>query len=193
MIEIELAGETVTVKRQITILLGSLIILTIAVAPNNLYSKGIWNLIKDKVIKTPVFLWRVVEFPKNNIALKSPTRLVKMAEASQVANELKTPPSPRNAPIIAHTLKVLSKCESNNNPNIVIVDTNGKKSYGKYMFQLQTFYNFGKKYKLIPHDASLKDAENMILDPLLQEQIATKMLKDGLWYHWKNCLKDIYA
>lgn len=185
--------------KRITILLGSLIILTIAVAPNNLYSKGLWNFIKDKVIKTPVFLWRVVEFPQNNIALKSPTRLIKVAEGKQIALDTKTPPSLRNGlkttkPKLEDILPILSKCESNNNPNIVIMDTNKRKSYGKYMFQLKTFYTFGKKYKLIPHDASLGDAENMILDPLLQEQIATKMLqeKNG-WRHWFHCLKDIYA
>ena len=181
--------------KSIKILLVSLLVIAgmNTLTANIPYAQDLKQFVDDKVIKTPVFLWRVVEFPQNNIALKSPTRLIKVAEGKQIALDTKTPPSPRNEPTIANTLKILSKCESKNNPNIVIIDTNNLKSYGKYMFQLQTFYNFGKKYKLIPHDASLGDAENMILDPLLQEQIATKMLKDGLWYHWKNCLKDIYA
>lgn len=86
----------------------------------------------------------------------------------------------------------LAKCESSGRPNIKILDSNGKYSYGLYQFQLDTFYRFGKQYNILPNDLELKEAENLIYDPEIQTKLASRMLQDGLWRNWYNCLHDYY-
>ena len=89
-------------------------------------------------------------------------------------------------------LEDLGVCESSNREDVVIIDSNGYKSYGKYQFQLYTFMEFGKKYDFLPLDITEVQAREAIMDNELQEKIAFNMLKDGLWKHWKNCLKNYY-
>jgi len=68
-----------------------------------------------------------------------------------------------------------------------ILDTNGKYSYGAFMFQLDTFWGFGKQYGFFPKDFTKAEARLLIHVDSLQRAIAKEMLEDGLDYHWKNC------
>src|SRR3990167_1763380 len=76
----------------------------------------------------------------------------------------------------------LATCESGQIPDVVIVDTNGLKSYAWLQFQMATFNYYGEKYNL-PHDD--------ILDPGQQIKIAKRMIEDGGWKHWYICGKRI--
>ena len=84
----------------------------------------------------------------------------------------------------------LSLCESGNRDDIKILDVNGKYSYGILQFQLESFYTFGQRYKILPADLELLEAENFIYDKDYQTKISREMLRDGLWWHWRNCLKN---
>lgn len=73
----------------------------------------------------------------------------------------------------------LSLCESSNNPWAINNKEIHGKSYGLYQFRLDTFQHFGKRYGL-PH--------NDIFNPLQQRDIVKKMIEEGRWSHWFNCL-----
>lgn len=85
----------------------------------------------------------------------------------------------------------LEECESQNRPNITILDSNNKYSYGLLMFQLQTFINFGKKYNILPDELTSKEALLLIHNSSIQKAIATDMLEDGLQNQWYNCSKKL--
>ena len=76
----------------------------------------------------------------------------------------------------------LATCESSQIPDVIVIDTNGYKSYGWLQFQQRTFDYFGEKYGL-PHDD--------IMSPAQQIPIAKAMLKNGLWKAWYNCLRYV--
>src|SRR3990167_5590597 len=80
----------------------------------------------------------------------------------------------------------LHNCENRDDVE-KILDTNDKYSYGHLMFQLDTFYGFGKKYGFFPKGFTREEARLMIHVPSLQKAIAREMLENGLDYHWKNC------
>lgn len=93
-----------------------------------------------------------------------------------------------------NTIFLLNLCENSGKwDNTRILDVNGKYSYGGLQFQLETFMRFGKKYEILPDWLTEKEVikEELIYDRDLQIAIASKMLADGLWYHWKKCLKTI--
>ncbi len=83
-------------------------------------------------------------------------------------------------------MEALHQCENKNNVE-KILDVNNKYSYGPYMFQLDTFYGYGKQYKFFPENFTKEEARLMIHVESLQKAIAKAMLDDGLDYHWKNC------
>jgi hypothetical protein len=50
-------------------------------------------------------------------------------------------------------------------------------SVGLFQFKHDTFNEFAKQYG-ITQDRSI---------PFFQADVAIRMIRDGLWYHWKNC------
>lgn len=87
-------------------------------------------------------------------------------------------------------IEELHLCENRNNVEKVL-DSNNRYSYGAYMFQLDTFYGFGKQYGFFPAEFTKEEARLMIHIPSLQKAIAKEMLNDGLWRHWKHCAEKI--
>ena len=83
-------------------------------------------------------------------------------------------------------IEKLHVCENRDNVE-KILDTNNKYSYAYLMFQLDTFYGFGKQYGFFPEGFTREEARLMIHIPSLQRAIAREMLDDGLSYHWKTC------
>ena len=73
----------------------------------------------------------------------------------------------------------LQKCENLNHVD-KILDTNGKYSYGDYMFQMDTWLSYGKKFGATRAN---------IGDPNLQYVVAKSMLDNGGWRHWLTCGK----
>ena len=99
----------------------------------------------------------------------------------------------RFTPEIEKTLDRLSRCESNNRDDIKILDSNKKYSYGRFMYQEETFKGFVKEYKLLPEAEDL-EIMNFIYDGEFQRELTGMMLtKDREnWRHWYNCLKSTY-
>ena len=91
------------------------------------------------------------------------------------------------------TLAHLGQCESSNRSDIKVLDINNYYSYGTYQFQLWTFYYYGQQYGILDKDLEFLESENLIYDIDIQRSIATKMIEDGLWDSWYNCLKGIYG
>jgi hypothetical protein len=83
-------------------------------------------------------------------------------------------------------IEKLHQCENKHNVE-KIWDTNNQYSYGAYMFQLDTFWGFGKQYGFFPKELTREEARLLIHVESIQKAIATAMLEDGLDYHWKNC------
>lgn len=85
----------------------------------------------------------------------------------------------------------LSQCESQGRPNITILDSNDKYSFGEYQFQFSTFSVYAKMYKILPEDMSDGDILLLIHNSYIQRALARDMLDDGLSYNWKICTKKI--
>lgn len=92
---------------------------------------------------------------------------------------------------IRRILTDLVRCESSGRINVKVLDTNKEYSYGILQFQVGTFNSFGKKYKILSDSLEMSETENLIYDPNLQIKIASKMIDEGLWYHWKNCYEKV--
>ena len=94
--------------------------------------------------------------------------------------------SPYNAPEQPISQKIdewlikLEVCESGQK-DLTILDTNNKYSYGYFMFQRATFDKYGELYNL-PHDNIHSFDE--------QFSIAHKMIEDGGWSNWYNCVHN---
>lgn len=89
-------------------------------------------------------------------------------------------------------LNWLINCESRG--NIKAINTNDRKitgypSFGILQFQPKTLLTYGKKYELLPEEFSLKETMLIIWNPNLQKEIATKMIEDEEFKHWKTCYK----
>ncbi len=78
-------------------------------------------------------------------------------------------------------IKRLHLCE---NPDNIpwIWDSNGKKSFGAFMFQESTWLSYGK-----PFGATMEN----INDDVLQAKVARSMLDKGLSGHWYTCAKKV--
>jgi len=81
----------------------------------------------------------------------------------------------------------LAACESGFRP-VVIVDSNGLKSYNWFQFQLATFISFGKDSGILP-DITEKEARILIHNPWVQSAIVEWALDNGLAHHWWNCAR----
>jgi hypothetical protein len=82
-------------------------------------------------------------------------------------------------------LEKLSQKESEGDEQVVIVDSNGFRSYSCLQFQLATFVEQVKKYNLLP-EAEDVEIRNMIMDCEFQKQLARKMIEDNVQNvsHW---------
>lgn len=81
------------------------------------------------------------------------------------------------------TLNQLAMCESSGNPNAYVHNDGGSPSYGALQFKLGTFNHFGERYGIEHSDIMSKEQ---------QFAIAEKMIYEGRWEHWYNCLHKIY-
>lgn len=92
-------------------------------------------------------------------------------------------------PSIVEKMEVLAQCESGNRDDIVIVDTNGYRSYGKWQFQLATFRQYAEKYGLVEKGLSNDELRVHVLNGDLQAKVVYRMLTEDLGNltHWKNC------
>ena len=88
-------------------------------------------------------------------------------------------------------LERLAQCESRSSTTVKIIDTNGKYSYSLFQFQEGTFIQQNRIYGILP-ELEADEFENVIYDPLIQIRLAQKMLDDGKWTNWYNCLKDYH-
>ena len=86
-----------------------------------------------------------------------------------------------------YKLAKLAFCESSLKPNIKVLDTNNRFSYGLFQFQKTTFTAYGQKYKVIGTDVEPPEIDNLIYDPELQLRIARYMMENKESYHWKIC------
>lgn len=78
-------------------------------------------------------------------------------------------------------LDKLENAESQNQPMMVILDTNNKYSYGCLQFQMDTFIAYSKKYGV----------SGEMMDCSVQKELATKMVENdyGAWSNWYNSVK----
>ena len=84
----------------------------------------------------------------------------------------------------------LAYCESSIRPEIKILDSNKKYSYGLFQFQAQTFLEQGQKYGLIGN-MEFAEIENIINDPLIQLTLTRKMIQDKKYSHWLICSNKV--
>ena len=99
------------------------------------------------------------------VSLLTPTQLAMAQEIKAVADAYD---------VNAARMISIAWCESHlsSNPNLRVLDTNGRYSYGIFQFQKQTFFGHGGRNIKSPED---------------QMVTAAKMMKDEGWNHWKNC------
>jgi len=84
----------------------------------------------------------------------------------------------------------LAYCESSIRPDIRILDSNNRYSYGLFQFQAQTFLSQGQLYGLVG-DIELAEVPNIIYDPQLQLALTRKMIQDNKQNNWYNCSKKL--
>jgi len=72
-------------------------------------------------------------------------------------------------------------------PDVGLVDSNGKLSYGPLCFQGETFVAYAKKYNLIPQ-AEPAELMNFVSDEYYQKKLARLMVEENYenWRHWFN-------
>ena len=93
------------------------------------------------------------------------------------------------SPEILAKMDKLSFCESGNREDVVIIDTNGYRSYGKFQFQLATFRAFAEKYELITKGLTNDELRPLLLDGELQSNLVYEMLENEpeSISAWRNC------
>lgn len=80
-------------------------------------------------------------------------------------------------------------CENQTqDPDLRILDSNGRYSYGMLMFQADTWNRYVTKFNLLP-DAEPAEYINLINDGALQKRLAKLMIEDNYeaWRNWTNC------
>ena len=94
------------------------------------------------------------------------------------------------ADVVGYDLEKLAKCESSNNPLVVILDSNNRYSYGLFQYQWLTWKSKMKEYQLAPY-ADDADLMNLIFDRNTQIRLTLLILRNEVegWQHWYNCLK----
>jgi len=76
-----------------------------------------------------------------------------------------------------------------------IIDTNGYYSYGLFHFQLYTFMEQAKLYKVIPQETTLEGGRILIMNPKLQIKTICRMGNDNInniRNHWRLSWWKIY-
>lgn len=88
-------------------------------------------------------------------------------------------------------LGALGWCESRGSTTVSIIDSNGLPSAGLYQFQNATWIMAMKNYGYSPY-AENDELLNLIEDPYMQIELASKILKEkNGWNHWRNCSKKL--
>jgi len=93
-----------------------------------------------------------------------------------------------------YLLKQLAYHESRYLEHDKILDTNGYYSYGLLHFQLYTFLEQAKLYKVIPEDTDLEQGRILIMNPELQLRTICRMDRKTIrqkWYHSWNKIYDL--
>ena len=86
-------------------------------------------------------------------------------------------------------IEKLIACESGGNESAVNNEDaliTGSPSVGVLQFQESTFVHYAKLYNLFPN-AEENELENLWPGKDAQIKVATAMLEDGLYGHWRNC------
>ena len=85
----------------------------------------------------------------------------------------------------------LAEAESGNDPELKILDTNRKYSYGCLQFQLSTFRQYSREYSLFKDSAV--NLRKEIYNCESQRKLAALMIRDDYenWRHWRNTVKKI--
>lgn len=76
------------------------------------------------------------------------------------------------------------RCESAGDPKAI--GDNGK-AFNQYQFHQRTFFDYGKKYKILPEDLEFAETLNIIQDGEIAERIAMAMIqneKNRALAHW---------
>lgn len=89
-------------------------------------------------------------------------------------------------------IKHLSWCESRDNEYAVNWNDGGSPSYGRFQIKETTWHYFLDKYGLFP-DVERAERMNLIYDGIAQETATRRVLEDGAWEQWYNCLKGLYG
>lgn len=82
--------------------------------------------------------------------------------------------------------------EHENCPPEGIIDSNKKRSYGKFCYQVETFKMFVKRYNMLPQ-AEDKEVLNFISDDTFQKELTVRVIRDNPknWTHWFTSTKKI--
>lgn len=80
-------------------------------------------------------------------------------------------------------LEDLAECESDNNPAAINSKEIHGTSWGKYQYRIDTWNWALERYELGKLD---------ILNGEHQDIVTTKLLSEGRWKNWKNCLSKYF-
>lgn len=87
-------------------------------------------------------------------------------------------------------LQCVAKLESNNNPNIVVLDSNKQYSYGAYQFQVVTIKDwYQRKHQKISTQEAISIAKNTTSS----RELARQMILNGEIWRWKLTKNKIIA
>lgn len=85
----------------------------------------------------------------------------------------------------------LAYCESRNDEKAINPRDPVTASLGLLQFKTDTFWRYNEIYKILP-DLERTEVNNIIFDGETQRKLAKKIIKDGGWRNWYNCLKPYF-
>jgi hypothetical protein len=95
----------------------------------------------------------------------------------------------KNDPLDAWIEKLIW-CESRGNPDAVNWYDGGTPSFGILQFKTDTFWRYNLKYQLLPN-LEKNEVPNIIMDSDVQIRLAKRIISDGGYKNWFNCVKSI--
>lgn len=98
---------------------------------------------------------------------------------------------PRPDPLDS-VIKHLSWCESRDNEYAVNWNDGGSPSYGRFQFKKATWHYYIDRFDLFP-EVEYQERMNLIYDGQAQEIVARRVLEEGGWENWYNCLNGLYG
>ena len=81
-------------------------------------------------------------------------------------------------------------CESRGNPDAVNWYDGGTPSFGILQFKTDTFWRYNLKYQLLPN-LEKNEVPNIIMDSDVQIRLAKRIISNGGYKNWFNCVKSI--